>query len=223
MHHNTITVKGVFTEAYAIMKPKFWRVIGQYLVVFCVLGFLDYGVRNNLFLSIVTSILFAFISTSISLGYAEKGNFSFRTFAKEFTLKGLGYFTAGYLLAKIIILGGFLLLIIPGIIAGIWLFLMKYIVIEEHIKPIKALKKSVALTKGHRMKIFECVFAAILLNIAGALCLLVGLLFTAPLTLIAFAVIYKKLASGPVTEEEVSSGEEIVVAPHVDVEVVPAV
>jgi uncharacterized membrane protein len=109
-----------------------------------------------------------------------------------------------------------------GYIAAIWLFLMKYIVLEDHIKPIPALKKSVALTKGHRMKIFECVFAAILINIAGALVVLIGLLFTIPLTMIAFALIYKKLSAGRVTDE-VTSGEEVPQAPVVDAEVVPAV
>ncbi len=224
MHtHDILSVKKIFREAYGIMKPKLWRVIGQFAIVLVIFAAIDVLSKNNLLLSVVSSTLFAFVTTIISLAYAEHGRFSFHEAWKSLTWKRLGYFAAAYLLAKIIIIIGCMLLIVPGVIATLALFPMKYLAMKEDIQPIPALKKSLKLTKGHRMKIFEIAFFAVLINIAGALCLVVGLFFTVPLTLIAFALIYKKLAGDTVHAEEPKVVEPAEPeAAVVDAEVVPA-
>ncbi len=203
MQHNTITVKGIFRESWTIIKPRLWRVIGQFAIVLVIFAAIDALSKNNLLISVVSSTLFAFATTLMSLAYAEKGIFSFRHAFKSLTWKRFGYFAAAYLLAKIIIIAGCILLIVPGIIAAVALFPIKYLALEEDIRPIPALKKSLKLTKGHRWKILEVAFFAILLNILGAVCLIVGLLFTVPLTLIAFALVYRKLSgAGHVSTQE---------------------
>jgi hypothetical protein len=58
-----------------------------------------------------------------------------------------------YLLASLasgfLILLGFLLFIIPGIILIVWFFLVSYVVVVEKTGPIQTLKRSKKLVKGH--------------------------------------------------------------------------
>ena len=64
--------------------------------------------------------------------------------AKKFILPMLG---TG-LLAGLIIMGGLILLIVPGIIFSIWFSFVQYLVIEENISGTKALRRSRELVKG---------------------------------------------------------------------------
>lgn len=98
-------------------------------------------------------------------------------------------------LTLIIVSIGFVLLIIPGIFALLVFFLAPFVVIDKGIGPIAALKESARLTKGNRFNILVLVLAIALLNIVGALLLLVGLLVTAPVSMLAFAHLYRALSS----------------------------
>jgi len=61
---------------------------------------------------------------------------------------------------------GFILLIVPGIILMICFLFYSLIIVDEDLGPIEAIKKSFALTDGHRWKLFLLglsVFGAMLL------------------------------------------------------------
>lgn len=109
------------------------------------------------------------------------------------------------LLYGIIVIVGLILLIVPGIIAGIALQFCTYLVIDKNMDPIEALKKSYAMTKGIKWDLF--VFGLIILgiNILGALCLLVGLFVTIPVTMMAIVFIYRRLVSGGEERNTVTS------------------
>ena len=219
---NTLSAKSVFKEAYAIMKPRLWLVLGQFCIVLAISSALDFFAKNNLIFSIIVSTIFAYITTSMALSYAEKKSFSFHSLSKNLTYKKVGFFLGTFVLAKIIIYVGFFLLLVPGLIAALQLFPAKYLAVAENHNPIVALKMSRAMTKGKRWQILECVFMAAAINIAGALCLVVGLFFTVPLTMIAFALVYKKLGTVTLskTEEAPAEGEAETVV--VEAEVVAA-
>ncbi len=98
------------------------------------------------------------------------------------------------ILTGLAVLGGLILLIIPGIIVAIRLSMARFEVIEgAGIK--ESLHKSWELTRGHTWKLALFFGALVLLNIAGALMLLVGLLLTIPVSMIACADVYRKLKS----------------------------
>ena len=90
------------------------------------------------------------------------------------------YFFTG-LLAGLAVAGGFILLIIPGVIFGLWFSQSPYIVIEEDLKNTAALKRSKYYVKGRLGQIFGKLFyvgiitlglyiaLAIVLSIFGAL------------------------------------------------------
>lgn len=88
------------------------------------------------------------------------------------------------------IVGGFILFIIPGLIFMIMFQLYLYLIVDQGLGPIESLKRSRVLTKGSRMRLAGFAFIALLVNIGGALCLVVGLLLTIPATSIASAYVY---------------------------------
>ncbi len=88
---------------------------------------------------------------------------------------------------------GFLLFIIPGIILALKYLFYQIIVVDEKTQAIEALKRSGQLTDGAKWQLFLFLVILYVLNIAGALCFVIGLLFTVPMTIFAMLYIYNEL------------------------------
>jgi hypothetical protein len=91
------------------------------------------------------------------------------------------------------VMGGLVLLIVPGIILMVMLQMYLYLIVDKGLGPIAALRRSRVITKGHRW--WLCIFGLLLLllNLAGFLCLVVGLFFTIWTSSIAMAYVYDRL------------------------------
>ncbi|HEY1041822.1 MAG TPA: DUF975 family protein [Candidatus Paceibacterota bacterium] len=112
-------------------------------------------------------------------------------------------FVGASILAGIAIILGFIALIIPGIILGILFMFVGYLVIDQDLKPIDALKRSWELTKGNRWKLFFLSLALIGINILGLLALVVGLLVSVPVSFLAVTHAYRTLSGkAPETVED---------------------
>ena len=156
------------------------------------------ALETNVFLGVILYIADIALTIVISMGLVkialrfcdnEKGRFKdlfsqYRLFFK-------------YLLASIlyslIVLGGYVLLIIPGIIWGIKFWFFDYFVIDKKLGPIEALKRSSAITRGVKWDLFVFFLMIFGINILGALALVVGLFATIPTTMVAVAFVYRKL------------------------------
>lgn len=132
-----------------------------------------------------------FVKTGLRLVNHEKGQFSdlYDHWSLFWGFLGMS------LLSGLAIMGGFLLLIIPGIILSIRLSLAPYFVVDKNAGPLESLKKSFTVTKGLTWKLFFFGLVWMLINLAGVLCLFIGVLVTFPVTLIASVYVYKKLTS----------------------------
>jgi uncharacterized membrane protein len=108
----------------------------------------------------------------------------------------LATFAVGSVLYFLIILGGLILLIIPGIIWGIKFSFYSYFIVDKGLGPLQALKASAVATVGAKWDLFLLGLLLLLINLAGALCFLVGLLATVPTSMIAYAYVYRKLSTG---------------------------
>ena len=91
------------------------------------------------------------------------------------------------------------MIILPALAATI--LAMQYffvfpLVVDQGLGPIKAMKKSAELTKGIRIDLFGFTVVAIVINILGAIFLLVGLLVSVPVTFFAYLAIYRSLTRG---------------------------
>lgn len=99
----------------------------------------------------------------------------------------------GSILYGLIILGGTILLIIPGIIWAIRFQFFSYFIVDKGLGPIEALKRSSLITRGVKWDLFLFGLLLVLINLLGALCLLIGLFATVPTTMVAMAFVYRKL------------------------------
>ena len=158
----------------------------------------EIALERNVFLGITLRIADFALTVIISMGLVktalrfcdnEKGRFKdlfsqYRLFFK---------YLFALILYSLIVFGGTLLLIVPGIIWAIKFWFFDYFVIDKKLGPIEALKKSSAITKGHKWNLFVFYLMLAGINLLGALCLLVGLFATIPTTMIANAFVYRKL------------------------------
>ena len=98
------------------------------------------------------------------------------------------------LLAMLVILGGFILLIVPGIIFSLMLMFVSYIVIDRRLGPVEAIGESRRITRGHKWKLLGFVLTIVGINILGLICLLVGLLVSIPVSSLAMVHAYRTLS-----------------------------
>lgn len=104
-------------------------------------------------------------------------------------------YLATSILVGLIVIGGLLLLIVPGII---WLLKYQFampLVVDKKLDITESIRKSGEITQGHKGWLFGFAIVLGLVNIAGALLLLVGLLVTIPLTTMAYIYVYRQLSS----------------------------
>ena len=94
------------------------------------------------------------------------------------------------LVTTIIIVIGFFMLIVPGIIFACRLAFVPYLVIDQKMEAMEALKASWAMTKGHGWTIFAMALLAFLIVIAGLIVLIFGVLISAMWISAAFAILY---------------------------------
>jgi len=170
------------------------------LVIYLLLAMIGQALEDEKFLSFIFSLITWAIQLIVSLGlikiaikFCDKKKPLLSDLYTEYP-KTLKYLLAS-IIVGIITFIGFILLIVPGIIFAIKLQFVPYLIADKNLGPFEAIKTSWRITKGVKWNLFLFALLAILVNIGGALLLLVGLLVTIPTTSIATAYIYRKLSS----------------------------
>lgn len=103
-------------------------------------------------------------------------------------------FIAGSVLYFLITVGGLILFIVPGIVWGVKYSLFVYFIVDEELGPIEAIKASGRATEDAKMDLFLFGFLIVLMNLAGALLFIIGLFITVPISMVAYAYIYRELS-----------------------------
>jgi uncharacterized membrane protein len=146
----------------------------------------------NLILWIISAVVsMGFLHITVLLSEGLDANFS-DLFEKANRIIN---FVVSSILYAIIVTVGFILLIIPGIIFMARFQFYQYAVLEKNIGPIQALKASWRITKDQVTNLILFWIVVLFINVLGALALGIGLFITFPLTMIATAYVYKKLAN----------------------------
>jgi hypothetical protein len=97
------------------------------------------------------------------------------------------------ILYGLIVIGGLILLFVPGVIWAIKFQYCFYFVIDKGLGPIEALKASSKTTMGVKWYLFALFCVAGAINMLGFICLIVGLLATYPIVLVAQVLVYRQL------------------------------
>lgn len=98
------------------------------------------------------------------------------------------------LLVSLVVFGGLILLVIPGIFWAVRFSFAPFIIIDTRSGLITAMKESYAITKGSFWKILLFWITVGLLNIAGVIPFGLGLLITIPMTTLASVFVYRTLS-----------------------------
>lgn len=217
---DALTVKGALSYGWNTFKARPWIFVQAGLLLLLVniavnlvqTGVEEGGALGGDALAAVAALIAAIIGIAVSF-LVSMGETAFFLRAhdavQEVSLKDLWHpqpflkFAAVSILSGLAIVAGFILLIVPGVILAILFMFVGYLVIDEGLGPIEAMKRSIALTKGSRMTLFLLALAGLGVNLLGLLALVVGLLVTIPVTFLASAHAYRTLRNAqlPVVQE----------------------
>ncbi|OGI15210.1 MAG: hypothetical protein A3E38_00245 [Candidatus Moranbacteria bacterium RIFCSPHIGHO2_12_FULL_54_9] len=104
------------------------------------------------------------------------------------------YFGAA-LLYGIMVVFGLILLIVPGVYLALKYQFFAYLIVDQNLGILDALKQSSEMTRDIKWKFFGFVLAVCGLNILGALALGIGLLVTIPVSIMAYVYVYRTLVN----------------------------
>lgn len=102
------------------------------------------------------------------------------------------------LIISVLQLVGFILLIIPGLLVAFFTIFAMYFVVDKNQSPIEAITSSAKLVKDHIGDTLLLVLLSLLVIVAGAIALCVGLLVALPVVILASAYAFKKFQGEPV-------------------------
>ena len=128
-------------------------------------------------------------------------------------------YLGGTILSSIIIIVGLFFLIIPGIYFALRYQFVSYLIVDQGLSPVNALKKSSEMTKGIKLDLLWLGIVLFAVNLLGALVVFVGLLITIPVTMVAMGYVYRKvLGQTPMmpTKPQANIGEAVSVHPGED-------
>ena len=118
-------------------------------------------------------------------------------------------YIAGNLLFLLIILGGLLLLVIPGIIWSIQYQFAPFLIVDRNLGIKEAFKESAGITSGVKREVFLFFLLVLGINLLGLMAMAIGLFITLPATMIAYAFVYRKLLERKESAGAVRMGTEV--------------
>jgi uncharacterized membrane protein len=102
-------------------------------------------------------------------------------------------FLGASVLLGLAVVGGLILLIVPGIIFALMFIFTTFIVIDREFGPIDSMKESRRLSYGHKWNLLGLSLLLVLINLLGLAALFVGLFVSIPVSSLAFTHAYRVL------------------------------
>lgn len=204
MEKKDFHIEEALQYGWDIMKANFWFFVGVLIVAWAIawVPHIIAGVLQQE--SAGLSLLFRVVGwaadivvsiglITIALKFLDKKEPKFEDLFsfKPYFWKYLG----ASILTGFVVWAGFMLFIIPGIYWALKFQFFGYFVVEQGCDPIEAMRRSSRITKSVKWKLLGFGIVIAVINIVGAICLLVGLFATVPTTLLAYALVYRKLLS----------------------------
>lgn len=159
---------------------------------------LQKSIEGRFVLSFMLTIVYVFVSVFISIGLIQimlkicrggQAKVSEMFGEKKYLWKFIG----GSLVYGLIVVLGYLLFIIPGIIWQIKYGFYQYLIIDKNMGPIEAIKESGKMTYGFKWKIFFLQLSILGICLVGLLFFGIGVLVAYPVSLLMMVYVYRKL------------------------------
>jgi hypothetical protein len=200
----------VLGYGWHVMKNYFWFFVGVgfiWLIISYATTIIDYTARHTIYtesvpvpFKILIPIVNWVINIALGIGIVKIA-LSFcegrkPTVGTLFDFMGCFWrYLGAAILYMLIIIAGFILLIVPGIVWGVKYGLWPYFVIDKGLSPTAALKASAQTTMGVKWDLFGFGIVCALINLAGLLCLIIGIFAAYPMVIVAYALVYRQLAA----------------------------
>lgn len=145
-------------------------------------------------ISILGSVFLALGATRLGLKLVSGEPFNVGTLFSggPWLIKGI----IAHLLYWIMVVGGLILLIFPGIYLAIRFGMAQTAIVDRNMGVIEAFKYSSQITKNNRTELFVICLFMFGITIAGCVAMIVGLLFAYPLIFLMWIVAYRWLQYG---------------------------
>lgn len=140
----------------------------------------------------ILNLLVSLGMVKVSLAILDKKEKNFSDLFNGYPLL-LNFFVGSILYALVVFLG-LILFIIPGIYFAIKYQFYSYFIVDKKMGAIEAMKASGKITQGVKLHLIIFSFALGILNLLGMLALGIGLLVTIPVTMLAYAHVYRELS-----------------------------
>jgi uncharacterized membrane protein len=198
---------GAFSHGWLTMKKYFIELL---VVIFVLILFsLPMGIVNSINDRIgfgySSLTLFSVAYGIIILGPVSYGvnwiflkaarNEPFKTYDMFMAFQNIWNVVIANILVGVIVGIGFVLLIIPGIIFACRMAFVSYLVMDQKLEPIDAIRKSWEMTSGYSWTIFGMAIMSFFIAIAGLICLGVGIFPAVIWIESAFASLYWAVAT----------------------------
>lgn len=193
---------GAIRAGWQTFKRRKWFFVGVtalMMIISWMIGAIAGALGEDGGLALLGVLLNIGLSTLLSMGFAAVMLRSYDTvesaeLGELWHPKPFWKFLAAQILIGISVVIGLVLLIVPGIILMLMFILTPYIIVDRELAPIAAMKESARITKGRKWELLLFVLIAFVLNLVGAIALLVGLLVSIPVTTLALVHAYRELA-----------------------------
>jgi uncharacterized membrane protein len=205
------SVGSAIKYGWRVARANVWRFVPMLLVILAVTGagqLFETMARERFPFNLLASLITMAVSLAVSLGvirvslaFLDEGTAGLKDLVPPVALIP-PYFLAT-LLYILMVCGGLLLGIIPGILWGVRCSLYPYLIVDSKVGAMDSLRGSARLTKGARWDLFSLSLLEGIVNILGFLCLLVGLFLTVPTGWLAKARAYRTLLAQSEAPSEV--------------------
>ncbi len=203
MTQNSFTIGEALRVGWETTKKNLGFLLVVFVIVFTIsifVGIIQQQVKDSVELSLAIRILNYVVQlfvgiglASISLKLIDGKKASFEDLYSHYNLV-LNYAVAS-ILYGLIVLAGYILLIVPGIVWTIKYQFYSYFVVDKGMGPLEAIKASGRATQGHKMHLFGFSWVALGVMILGLIAVFVGLLVAVPVVMLATAYIYRRLSA----------------------------
>lgn len=122
-------------------------------------------------------------------------------------LKFLIPFALASLFFSLLVVPGLFLLFIPGIYLGLRLGMYSFLVVDQYMGPIEALKRSWAITGGHLKMLAGLYFVLAMVVFGGMICFVIGVIPASIVSTVALASVYRRLDQAFDTEDDDENAE----------------
>lgn len=188
------TVGGALKRGWELFKDNAVFLIGYQVVLYVLTALLAATMQRQTFWHLVIWVLIiiakmGFYNSAILIAQGIEP--AFDQLYKNWRLF-FSWVIANFIFGAMFIIG-LIFLIVPGLYVWARYGLFPFFLLDKKLGPIAALEQTGTATTGIRWEIFLLLISCLLLNVLGLLFFGIGILITAPVTMLAVATVYHQI------------------------------